>query len=118
MMSKIHLTTRKEIQECMNKGIVLWTICIDLKERVGLVFPCIIADMQITSGKSICVDKWLPKHNKVLCYIESIYPCDFQHIIASNMCGIRPMTHLFYKRIDAIKALDKWWQIADKEEDK
>ena len=107
------LTTVKEVRECIKNKTELWTILIREDTREGFVFRVIVNTYSRLSGKSTCVDKWLPKSNKVLCLVYSVVETSWR------MAGYyRPMHYLFYDRESAILALNKYWKQADIEEDR
>jgi hypothetical protein len=107
------LTTVKEVRECIKNKTELWTINIREDTQEGFVFRVIVDIYSRLSGKSICVDKWLPKHNKVLCLVYPVVEIPW-HISGYE----RPMHYLFYDRESAILALNKYWKQADIEEDR
>jgi hypothetical protein len=114
-MGNTYLTTRKEAQECMKEKKILWTVKIDLHSEIGTVFKCIIDEVNVTSGKSMRIDKWMPKRNKVLCCVKLVVP---NSKMVFGMAKIRPIHYLFYTREGAIMGLNRFWKYADIEEDR
>ena len=107
------LTTVKEVRECIKNKTELWTILIREDTQEGFVFRVIVNSYSRLSGKSTCVDKWLPKSNKILCLVYPVVEISW-HISGYS----RPMNYLFYDRESAILALNKYWKQADIEEDR
>jgi hypothetical protein len=112
-----YLTTVKEVRECIKNKTELWTILIREDTQEGFVFRVIVDSYNRLSGKSICVDKWIPKYNKILCLVCPVVET-FRSFIWCTGGYDRPMNYLFYDRESAILALNKYWKQADIEEDR